>query len=150
MPTVPLPKSDEVVVFRSFMKVGLRFPLHKMLVDVLKIFEIYLHQITPKLLLEWGFYLGHEEPRTGTRCKVLLQYSWVVLSDEGDQKGTISQQFWLLQLRASIWGELPHAHVSEEVARLLDAGMVLCKEWPESEGRCERDYSTPYLVSLWH
>jgi hypothetical protein len=75
MPTVPLPKSDEVVVFRSFMKVGLRFPLHKMLVDVLKIFEIYLHQITPKLLLEWGFYLGHEEPRTGTRCKVLLQYS---------------------------------------------------------------------------
>jgi hypothetical protein len=40
--TVPLPESDEVVVFRSFMKAGLRFPLHKMLVDVLKTFEIYL------------------------------------------------------------------------------------------------------------
>jgi hypothetical protein len=49
--TVPLPESDEVIVFRSFMKTGLRFPLHKMLVDVLKTFEIYLHQITPKLLL---------------------------------------------------------------------------------------------------
>jgi hypothetical protein len=27
---VPLPEKDEVVVFRSFMKVGLRLPLHKM------------------------------------------------------------------------------------------------------------------------
>jgi hypothetical protein len=41
---VPLPESDEVVVFRSFMKAGLRFSLHKMLVEVLKTFEIYLHK----------------------------------------------------------------------------------------------------------
>jgi hypothetical protein len=40
---VPLPKSDAVVVFRSFMKAGLRFPLHKIVVEVLKTFEIYLH-----------------------------------------------------------------------------------------------------------
>jgi hypothetical protein len=33
--TVPLPEANEVVVFRSFMKAGLRFPLHKMLVEVL-------------------------------------------------------------------------------------------------------------------
>jgi hypothetical protein len=33
---VPLPESDEVLVFRSFMKAGLHFPLHKMLVEVLK------------------------------------------------------------------------------------------------------------------
>ena len=26
--TVPLPEKDEVVVFRSFLKAGLRFPLH--------------------------------------------------------------------------------------------------------------------------
>jgi hypothetical protein len=49
--TVPLPESDEVVVFRSFMKAGLHFPLQKMLVDVLKTFEIYLHQITPEALI---------------------------------------------------------------------------------------------------
>jgi hypothetical protein len=41
--TVPPLERDEVVVFRSFMKFGLRFPLHKMLVNVLKTFEIYLH-----------------------------------------------------------------------------------------------------------
>jgi hypothetical protein len=54
--TVPLPESDEVVVFKSFMKARLRFPLHKMLVDVLKTFEIYLHHITPEALIKvWGF-----------------------------------------------------------------------------------------------
>jgi hypothetical protein len=41
--TVPLPEADEVVVFKSFMKPGLRCPLHKMLVEVLKTFVIYLH-----------------------------------------------------------------------------------------------------------
>ena len=55
---VPLPAGDEVVVFRSFMKAGLRFPLHKMLVEVLKTFEIYLHQVTSRLLLEWEFLYG--------------------------------------------------------------------------------------------
>jgi hypothetical protein len=45
---VPLPEGDEVVAFRSFMKSRLRFSLHKMLVEVLKTFEIYLHQITPR------------------------------------------------------------------------------------------------------
>jgi hypothetical protein len=35
---VPLLESDEVVVFRSFMKAGFHFLLHKMLVEVLKAF----------------------------------------------------------------------------------------------------------------
>jgi hypothetical protein len=52
---VPLQKSNEVVVFKSFMKVGLRFLLHRMLVDVLKTYEIYLHKITPEALIRVGF-----------------------------------------------------------------------------------------------
>jgi hypothetical protein len=52
---IPLPKADEVVVFKSFMKDGLCFPLHKMLVEVLKTFEIYLHQLTPEALIKGGF-----------------------------------------------------------------------------------------------
>jgi hypothetical protein len=40
---VPNPKEDEIVVFRSFMKAGLWFPLHKTIVAVLKRFNIYLH-----------------------------------------------------------------------------------------------------------
>jgi hypothetical protein len=54
----PAPEADEVVVYRSFMKAGLRFPLSKFLVEVLKTFEIYLHQITLKPSLEWGFSFG--------------------------------------------------------------------------------------------
>jgi hypothetical protein len=38
--SVPLPEADEVVVFKSFMKDRLHFSLHKMLVEVLKTFEI--------------------------------------------------------------------------------------------------------------
>jgi hypothetical protein len=55
--TIPLPEADEVVVFKSFMKVGLRFPLHKMLVEVLKTFEIYLHQLTPEDLIKVGAFI---------------------------------------------------------------------------------------------
>jgi hypothetical protein len=67
--TVPLLEADEVVVFKSFMKARLRFPIHKMLVEVLKTFEIYLHQLIPKALIKVGdFHLGYEEPRTGARC----------------------------------------------------------------------------------
>jgi hypothetical protein len=52
--TVPLPEGDEVVVFRSFMKAGLRFPVNKMLVKVLKTFKIYLYQLTPEALIRVG------------------------------------------------------------------------------------------------
>jgi hypothetical protein len=34
--SAPLPEADEVVVYRSFMKAGLQFPLDKLLVEVLK------------------------------------------------------------------------------------------------------------------
>ena len=55
--TVPLPEADEVVIFRSFMKAGLRFPLDKMLVEVLKTFEIYLHQLTPEAFIKVGVFI---------------------------------------------------------------------------------------------
>ena len=48
------PEADEVVVFRSFMKARLRFPLDKMLVEVLKTFEIYLHQLTLEAIVKVG------------------------------------------------------------------------------------------------
>jgi hypothetical protein len=54
---VPLPEADEVVVYRSFMKAGLRFPLDKMLVEVLKTFEVYLHQLTPEAIIKMGIYI---------------------------------------------------------------------------------------------
>jgi hypothetical protein len=35
---VPAPKENEVVIYRSFLKAGLRFPLSKFVVEVLKIY----------------------------------------------------------------------------------------------------------------
>jgi hypothetical protein len=55
--TVPLPEANEVVVFRSFMKARLRFPLQKMLVEVLKTFEIYLHQLIPEAFIKVGVFI---------------------------------------------------------------------------------------------
>lgn len=37
---VPAPKEDEVVIYRSFFKAGLRFPLSRFVVEVLKIYQI--------------------------------------------------------------------------------------------------------------
>jgi hypothetical protein len=55
---VPLPEANEVVVFKSFMKLGFRFSLHKILVEVLKTFEIFLHQLTPEALIKVGVLYG--------------------------------------------------------------------------------------------
>jgi hypothetical protein len=53
----PAPEEDEVVVYRSFMKAGLRFPLSRFLVEVLKTFEIFLHQITPEAIIRMGIFV---------------------------------------------------------------------------------------------
>jgi hypothetical protein len=54
---VPKPKEDEVVVFKSFFRAGLRFPLHDMIGEVLKNFEIYLHQLTPNAIVRLSVYI---------------------------------------------------------------------------------------------
>jgi hypothetical protein len=39
------------------LKAGLRFPLSKFEVEVLKIFQIILHQITPKAIIRMGMFV---------------------------------------------------------------------------------------------
>jgi hypothetical protein len=53
----PKPEKDEVVVFKSFFKAGLRFPLNKMIADVLKKIGIYLHQLTPNAIVRLSVYI---------------------------------------------------------------------------------------------
>jgi hypothetical protein len=72
---VPLPEEEIVVVFKSFMKAGLRFPLHKMLVEVLKTFEICLHQLTPEALIKarvfiWALRSQGLEPNGNYFCNI--------------------------------------------------------------------------------
>jgi hypothetical protein len=53
----PAPEENEVVIYRSFLKVGLRFPLSKFVVEVLKIYQIFLHQITPEAIIRMGIFV---------------------------------------------------------------------------------------------
>ena len=55
--TARAPEVDEVVVYRSFLKAGLRFPLSKFQVEVLKTFEIFLHQITLEAIIRMGVFI---------------------------------------------------------------------------------------------
>jgi hypothetical protein len=54
---VPPPEENEVVIYRSFLKAGLQFPLSKFVVEVLKIYQIFLHQITPKAIIRMGIFV---------------------------------------------------------------------------------------------
>jgi hypothetical protein len=55
--TAPAPEANEVVIYRSFLKAGLRFPLSRFLVEVLKIFQIFLHQLMPKAIIRMGLFV---------------------------------------------------------------------------------------------
>jgi hypothetical protein len=56
--TAPAPEENEVVIYRSFLKAGLRFSLSKFVVEVLKIYQIFLHQITPEAIIRMGILSG--------------------------------------------------------------------------------------------
>jgi hypothetical protein len=54
---VPAPEENEVVIFRSFLKARVRFPLSKFVVEVLMMFQIFLHQITPEAIIRMGIFV---------------------------------------------------------------------------------------------
>jgi hypothetical protein len=53
---VTAPEENKVVIYRSFFKARLRFPLSKFVVEVLKIYQIFLHQITPEAMMRMGIF----------------------------------------------------------------------------------------------
>jgi hypothetical protein len=73
--TTPTPKDDEVVVFKSFFRAGLRFPLNEMIGEVLDNFEIYLHQLTPNAIVRlnifiWALRSQGMDPNAEAFCRV--------------------------------------------------------------------------------
>jgi hypothetical protein len=55
--TTPIPENEEVVVFRSFFRAGLGFPLNEMIGEVLEKYEIYLHQLTPNTIVRLSVFI---------------------------------------------------------------------------------------------
>src|SRR6187455_163322 len=73
--TVPSPEDDEVVIFRSFLKAGLRFPISRFVVEVLKIYQVYLHQLTPEAIIRmrvfvWAVKSQGLEPSAKSFCNI--------------------------------------------------------------------------------
>ena len=52
----PSPRNDEAVVFADYFKFGLRLPCDDMVAEVLKIFKVYLHQLTPSAILRLSVF----------------------------------------------------------------------------------------------
>jgi hypothetical protein len=63
----PEPKKDEVVVFKSFFRAGLRFPLNEMIGEVLDNYEVYLHQLTPNAIVRLSVFIWPFEAKEWTQ-----------------------------------------------------------------------------------
>jgi hypothetical protein len=73
--TTPTSKDDKVVVFKSFFRAGLRFPLNEMIGEVLDNFEIHLHQLTPNAIIRlsifiWALRSQGMDPNAEAFCRV--------------------------------------------------------------------------------
>jgi hypothetical protein len=113
--TAPAPEVDEVVVYRSFMKAGLWFLLSKFLVEVLKTFEIYLHQITLEAIMGifiWAIRSQGLEPSAKCFCNMHeLSY---------ETKATGKEQY---HNNFGCYGFVPRSDVSYPVP-------TIWKRWP--------------------
>jgi hypothetical protein len=73
--TTPEPKNDEVVVFKSFFRTGLQFPLNEMIGEVFDDYEIYFHQLTPNAIVRlsvfiWALRSHGMDPNAVAFCRV--------------------------------------------------------------------------------
>jgi hypothetical protein len=73
--TTPTPKDDEVVVFKSFFRAGLRFPLNEIIGEILGNYEIFLHQLTPNTIVRlsifiWALRSQGMDPNAEAFCRV--------------------------------------------------------------------------------
>jgi hypothetical protein len=55
--STPTLENDEVVVFRSFFRAGLRFPLNEIIGEILENYKIYLHQLTPNAIVRLSVFI---------------------------------------------------------------------------------------------
>jgi len=51
------PEDDETVVFKNFFIVRLHFPLDAVVVDIFRLYGVYMHQMTPNSFLQLSLYL---------------------------------------------------------------------------------------------
>jgi hypothetical protein len=55
--TIARPRTDEVIAFRDLFTAGLRMPLDPVVVDIFRLFKVYLHQMTPTSIVRLNLYM---------------------------------------------------------------------------------------------
>jgi hypothetical protein len=91
------------------MKAGLQFPLSKFLVEILKTFEIYLHQITPEAIIRMGIFIWAVRSQ-GLEPSAKCFYNMHELSYE--TKATDKEQY---HNNFGCYGFVPRSNVSNPV-----------------------------------
>jgi hypothetical protein len=126
---VPIPEENEVVIYRSFFKAGLRFPLSRFVVEVLKIYQIFLHQITPEAIIRMGIFVwavrSHGlEPSAKCFCSM----HEVSYETKPWGKEQYYNNFGCYSFVAHSGSSCPVPTFRKRLARGLDERMVPCEE----------------------
>lgn len=53
---IPEPADDEAIVFVHYFRADFWLPCDEMVTKVLKLFEVYLHQLTPNAIVRMGLF----------------------------------------------------------------------------------------------
>jgi hypothetical protein len=81
--TVPVPEENEVIIYRSFFKAGLWFPLSRFVVEVFKDISDFPSPDYSRSNYQNGdLRLGREESRFKAKRKMFLQYARAFVQDE--------------------------------------------------------------------
>jgi hypothetical protein len=101
--TVPQPRDNKVVIFRDLLYAGLRFPLHPIVVAILRYFDIFLHQLTPNAILRLSVYMWicrttkiKPSPEGFASSHQVHHQRRTVFEEEGDQSVEKDYQFGCL------------------------------------------------------
>ena len=95
---VPEPEG-ELVVFEAFFAAGLRLPAHRFVGEVLRMFNVQIHQLTPNAVVALSKYVWATtsyggQPSVEVFCEVLL----FALAEEDDWRR--SRSVWVLHIHA--------------------------------------------------
>lgn len=110
------------------MKARLWFPLYEMLVQVLKKFDIYLHQLTPNALVRLGIFIwvvGRQGMKPMLTDFAIFMSFITKPRQLGKRSCIITLAATTLHTRRML-GTLPS--ILNKMVGRLDEGMVLCKE----------------------
>ncbi|TVU25645.1 hypothetical protein EJB05_28149, partial [Eragrostis curvula] len=96
---VPRPSANEAVVFLEFFKYGLRVPAHPFVAQVLKAFQLEIHQLTPNAIAKLAIYIwasfGQANKVTSHRKRY---WFYVKFSEDSEIVSSLEPPKWLIQV----------------------------------------------------